>query len=432
MDYTAKDGITAFKKFSFPLIKESAQNFAMNMLMKNNGWLRTIGTTLVGTKAFRELARANNTTANELATKWHLNSFRTNGEVKFSAGPGENELSEHALAFMFDNNDAFKHGVINSLISYNYLSDKTIKSDDFQKIFYDKDKHQHLSAIQKDINDDNFLVIDQMIKQKLSFNWSVAQAGKIKLANLTAIYTNQKVDSTKTQELKGLEIDTNNKKHVYINTIVNADLAMQETTSSIYEATNYGDKRKKILKDSQYSSLLNVNADGIARIKFNGITTLPGGKGILKFDYKSLKEATGYHKWDGFLQDGRLVRKNISFFPEDSIRGPLSMKRFQALMPIYVNGKFEIPDFAQTLALEVAPAAGSTKGIVNNGVLRTTAHAMIPPVAGVAAVAASTGSPAVVGVTAIAQVPEVTGIAATANLAKLKQLTWLLANNPKV
>ena len=108
------------------------------------------------------------------------------------------------------------------------------------------------------------------------------------------------------------------------------------------------------------------------------------------------------------------------------------MKRFQALMPIYVNGKFEIPDFAQTLALEVAPAAGSTKGIVNNGVLRTTAHAMIPPVAGVAAAPASTGSPAVVGVTAIAQVPEVTGIAATANLAKLKQLTWLLANNPKV
>ncbi|MCK5866829.1 MAG: hypothetical protein KAG14_00375 [Mycoplasmataceae bacterium] len=342
-DYTTKDGTTNFKNFSFNEIRNAAQNYVINKLMKDNGWLRKEGAKIITTKVFRELSRREKKEVNELATSWHLNSYRENGVIKFTNGDAKEELSEHALAFMFDNDDNFKQGVIHSLISYKYLSNTKITGNVFEKIFYDKDKNQHLSEIQKNISDDHFLVIDQMIKQKLAFSWSASQSDRIKLAALSTIYNNQ--DSTR---LTGLIIDKNNKLHSYINTLHNADNQMEDDSKEIYKSLNYSSKNKKILQNSQYSILLNKKT-ALDRIQFDGITSVPSGKGVLKLNFKSLKEAIGYSKWDGFLQESRLVRKKINFFPEGSIFGPLSMKRYQGIMPIFTKGKFEIPDFCQAL-----------------------------------------------------------------------------------
>ena len=292
----ATSPLDATKLFDVQEVKDAFDFIIRGHVTHDKKFLITLTSSLMSTSAMQQKATAAGKSVYQLAQSWNLLEYRVNGDMT------NNPLSPDAKEFIFKNSRTIRHETLKMTISYLFLNNKMTK-DDWMNV-YDK-KATDLSDIQKTIDADDFLLINEAIDQHLFAQWNV---------NLTKAETLSFIGVTP-DKLPKADVDTKIKKG-----------------GDVYNAIKaYSSKNTNLLNGLMPGSYADFPA-------FAGIASKKGKRGIMNLDFSGLKLATTKDKWDGYMKNDDIVSTDIPYFPDKS--NLVKFNKVVGLMPIYKSNKF--------------------------------------------------------------------------------------------
>ena len=274
---------------STSILRKAFNFYIENQIEKNPLFLNGVAQRILSTDEFKAVSKGN---TQKVLNDWKLLDYRS--------ATNNPSITEDAKKFLFKNVSDIRTEVLKLAVSYTFLT-STITPVDYQDIVMGE--FTKLSEVQQKINDTEFPLVNEAIKQHLFGKWTLSS------------------DSSNLQTLTGSsELDFDDAK------------TAMKANGKLAKEVKYSSQKEKAFSGGLFDT-----AD-LAMLGYKGITSVSGSKGIITFSSDELDSATSPTSWNGFLVDGEIKSSGkIELFPNGSKTA--SLTRIIGLMPIMANKK---------------------------------------------------------------------------------------------
>lgn len=300
-------------------VKETAQYIIRQEIAKDKTYLNKLAINLLSDASATQWDATNAKHApldRDYLNKHGLAALYNYGEVKFTSDAnGEaGKVSDIALNLLLNYTKSdFRLKVYKQLVAEAYLS---LDKASYQKAF--PRAVRGLTIRQNKIEDANFVLIDQMLSQKLFAQWNI------------------KLDDTKSKKFIGKTYATS--------ALVKAAMTGSGELAAAAKKSEQKILEQEVMLDSNYTNV----------VGWKGISTMAAkGQGALSFTDEALELAANDAAWEGALLKDDIVTASataadIKAIPDTTtgtVITTVDVTYVKGLMPVYVNNKYTLGDW---------------------------------------------------------------------------------------
>lgn len=299
-------------------VKETAQYIIRQEIAKDKTYLNKLAINLLSDASTTKWGTTDPIDRDYLKDQG-LATLYNYGKVEFSDAKAANKVSNEALNLLLNYTKSdFRLKVYKQLVAEAYLS---LDKAEYQKAF--PRAVRGLTIRQNKIEDANFVLIDQMLSQKLFAQWNI------------------KLDDTKSKKFIGKTYATSALVKTAMTGSGELAAAAKKSEQKILE--------QEVMLDSNYTNV----------VGWKGISTMAAkGQGALSFTDEALELASTDAAWEGALLKDDIVTASapatdIKAIPDTTtgtVITTVDVTYVKGLMPVYVNNKYTLGAWLSTEA----------------------------------------------------------------------------------